>query len=212
MASPEAAEQWADAAVVNNHFDTDGVLSIWTLLDPEQAVACRELLVAAAEAGDFDEWPALDRGLWLDAAIRAGPGAADDAAAYQTVLPQLPDLVHRLDERRDLWGREWDALLAAVAALEQGRLRAEVHGALGLLIHAPDNPRLPARCWPGGSSRAPPAICLPLRATGAGSTTVTSAPITHGPIPWSVPSCPSRTPVCWPRHWGQRGLPKVCRA
>ncbi|MFI5456202.1 MAG: DUF6687 family protein [Isosphaerales bacterium] len=143
-ASPDAAEQWANAVVVNNHFDTDGVLSIWTLLDPVQAVACRELLVAAAEAGDFDEWPALDRGLWLDAAIRAlGSGSADDAAAYRTVLPQLPELVRRLDERRDLWGREWDALLAAVAALESGRLRAEVHGALGLLIHAPGQPEAP---------------------------------------------------------------------
>jgi len=144
VASPEAAEQWANAVVVNNHFDTDGVLSIWTLLDPDQAVACRELLVAAAEAGDFDEWPALDRGLWLDAAIRAlGAGAADDAAAYRTVLPQLPDLVHRLDERRDLWGREWDDLLAAVAAREQGHLRAEVHAKLGLLVHAPGQPEAP---------------------------------------------------------------------
>ena len=60
--SPEAVEQWADAVVVNNHFDTDGLLSIWTLLDPEPAIANRELLVAAAEAGDFDEWPQLERG------------------------------------------------------------------------------------------------------------------------------------------------------
>jgi len=144
VASPEAAERWADATVVNNHFDTDGLLSIWVLLDPEQAVACRELLVAAAEAGDFDEWPALDRGVWLDAAIRAlGSYAADDAAAYRTVLPQLPELVRHVDERRDLWGREWDDLLAAVAALDSGRLRAEVHGALGLLIHAPGEPEAP---------------------------------------------------------------------
>src|ERR1700677_4879609 len=57
IGSPEAAEQWADAVVVNNHFDTDGLLSIWVLLDPARATACRDLLVAAAEAGDFDEWP-----------------------------------------------------------------------------------------------------------------------------------------------------------
>ena len=94
VVSPEAREQWASAVAVNNHFDTDGVLSVWTLLDPEGALARRDLLVAAAEAGDFDEWPALDRGLWLDAAIRAvGSGAADDAAAYQTVLSQLPELI-----------------------------------------------------------------------------------------------------------------------
>jgi hypothetical protein len=142
--SPEAIEQWAEAVVVNNHFDTDGVLSAWVLLDTEQALACRELLVAAAEAGDFDEWPALDRGLWLDASIRAlGAGVSDDAGAYQTVLPQLPGLVDRLDQRRDLWGAEWDALQAAVADLESGHLCAESRGATGLLIHQRGRPEAP---------------------------------------------------------------------
>ena len=49
--SPEADDQWANAVVVNNHFDTDGLLSIWVLLDPREAMAHRDLLVAAAEAG-----------------------------------------------------------------------------------------------------------------------------------------------------------------
>jgi hypothetical protein len=144
VGSPEAVDRWADALVVNNHFDTDGLLSIWVLLEPEQSAACRELLVAAAEAGDFDEWPAQDRGLWLDAAIRTlASGAADDAAAYETVLPQLPDLIRHLDERRDLWGPEWDDLQAAVAALESGGLRAESHGAIGVMIHPPGQPEAP---------------------------------------------------------------------
>ena len=144
VASPEAVVQWNDAVVVNNHFDTDGVLSIWVLLDPDQAMARRELLVAAAESGDFDEWPALDQGLWLDAAIRAlASGAADDAAAYQTVLPQLPGLIDTLDERRDLWGPEWDALQAAVAALESGDLRVTRIGPVGLMAHAAGQPEAP---------------------------------------------------------------------
>jgi hypothetical protein len=142
--SPEAFDQWADAVVVNNHFDTDGILSAWVLLEPEQAAASRDLLVAAAEAGDFDEWPALERGLWLDAAIRAlASGAIDDEEAYTTVLPQLPDLIHRLDERRDLWGKEWDDLQAAVKALEWGRLHAQRRGAIGIMIHANGQPEVP---------------------------------------------------------------------
>jgi hypothetical protein len=158
VGSPEAVDRWAEAVVVNNHFDTDGLLSIWVLLDPEQATACRELLVAAAEAGDFDEWPVQDRGLWLDAAIRAlASGAADDAVAYQTVLPQLPDLIRRLDERRDLWGREWGELQAAVAALESSRLRAESLGAIGLMFHASGQPEVPGpllcRCFLPGARR-----------------------------------------------------------
>jgi hypothetical protein len=142
--SPQALDEWADAVVVNNHFDTDGLLSIWVLLDPEQAMAYRDLLIAAAVAGDFDEWPTLDRGLWLDATIRAlGPGAGDDAAAYEKVLPQLPELIHRVDERRDLWGREWDDLQAAVTALEASRLRAESTGATGLMVHSPGQSEAP---------------------------------------------------------------------
>jgi hypothetical protein len=142
--TPEAISGWANAVVANNHFDTDGLLSIWVLLDPEQAMAHHDLLIAAAEAGDFDEWPALERGLWLDAAIRAlGSGAANDEAAYQTVLPQLPELINQLDERRDLWGREWDDLQAAVAALESGHLRAESVGPIGLMIRAAGQPETP---------------------------------------------------------------------
>jgi hypothetical protein len=136
VASPEARNEWANATAVNNHFDTDGVLSVWTLLDPERALANRELLIAAAEAGDFDEWPPLDRGLWLDAAIRAlGSRASDDADAYRAVLRQLPELIEGLDERRDLWGDEWETLQAAAASLAAGRLHAEQSGAIGLLHH-----------------------------------------------------------------------------
>jgi hypothetical protein len=134
--SPEAFDRWADAVVLNNHFDTDGILAAWVLLDPNAAAASRDLLVAAAEAGDFDEWPALEQGLWLDAAIRAlGSAADDDEGAYVRVLPQLPELVRHLDERRDLWGKEWDELQAASVALESGRLHAECRGAIGIMIH-----------------------------------------------------------------------------
>src|SRR5918912_2219313 len=37
--------------IVNNHFDTDGVLSVWTALTGERAYDFREKLIAAAEAG-----------------------------------------------------------------------------------------------------------------------------------------------------------------
>jgi hypothetical protein len=139
VVSREAVEQWASAVVVNNHFDTDGVLSVWTVLDPEHALERRDLLIAAAEAGDFDEWPELYHGLWLDAAIRAlGSGESDDAAAYQTVLGQLFELIEKLEERRDLWGAEWDALQEAVDRLRAGLVRAERYGVIGVLIHSSD--------------------------------------------------------------------------
>jgi hypothetical protein len=98
VAAPESA-RWAGSVVLNNHFDTDGILSAWVLLDPERALEHRPLLIAAAEAGDFDEWPSEERGLWLDAAIRAlADRQADDAHAYATVIPQLAELVPGIAE------------------------------------------------------------------------------------------------------------------
>src|SRR4030095_9886876 len=43
--------------VTNNHFDTDGVLSVWTVLTGEPALELRDKLISAAEAGDFSELP-----------------------------------------------------------------------------------------------------------------------------------------------------------
>ena len=202
VGSAEACEKWADAVVVNNHFDTDGLLSIWVVLDPEQAMANRDLLIAAAEAGDFDEWPALERGLWLDAAIRAlGSGAADDATAYQTVLPQLPELIQRLDQRRDLWGREWDDLQAAVAALESGRLLAESHGAVGLMIHAPGQSEAPGPLLCRRFLPAAGATCWPLIVATAVMITAMSALIMPGPIQSCGRCCQHPMPARWRCAW-----------
>jgi len=49
--------------------DADGVLAVWALLRPELAQKHAKLIVAAAECGDFDEWPDDERGMWLEAAI-----------------------------------------------------------------------------------------------------------------------------------------------
>src|SRR5438094_7470869 len=46
--------------VTNNHFDTDGVLSVWTVLTGERALELRDQLIAAAEAGDFSELSTAD--------------------------------------------------------------------------------------------------------------------------------------------------------
>jgi hypothetical protein len=143
--APESeSDAWAGAVVVNNHFDTDGVLSCWVLLEPEIARPYRDLLIAAAEAGDFDEWPAHDRGLWLDASTRALAGrAADDAEAYAIAFDQLRGLLATLDDRGDLWGVEWDQLQQARRALDSGLLCIERRGGIGLVRHAPGQAEIP---------------------------------------------------------------------
>src|SRR5258708_19932702 len=46
--------------VTNNHFDTDGVLSVWTVLTGAPALELHDQLIAAAEAGDFSEMSTED--------------------------------------------------------------------------------------------------------------------------------------------------------
>src|ERR1051325_8240438 len=41
------------AAVTNNHFDEDGLVSLYCLVEPEQARARRALLIEVSKAGDF---------------------------------------------------------------------------------------------------------------------------------------------------------------
>jgi hypothetical protein len=55
--------------VTNNHFDTDGMLSVWTAMTGEHAVQYRDVLIAAAEAGDFSEYSSAD-GVRVSLAIR----------------------------------------------------------------------------------------------------------------------------------------------
>ena len=47
--------RWFDAidVVSNNHFDQDGLASVYALVDPDAALARRELVIDVARAGDF---------------------------------------------------------------------------------------------------------------------------------------------------------------
>ena len=48
-ATPEAGKEWSDAVVLNNHFDTDGVMSCWALLEPEAAAKHKDIMIQAAQ-------------------------------------------------------------------------------------------------------------------------------------------------------------------
>jgi len=123
--------------VTNNHFDTDGVLSVWTVLTGERALELRGKLIPAAEAGDFSEFT-------NEAAVRASiaiqgsdqpnpnddPGSplanqlagesVDDAKAYELVLPEVERLLTRTDEYEPLWRSAWEKIAKAIESFESG--------------------------------------------------------------------------------------------
>lgn len=127
--------------VVNNHFDTDGVLSCWTVLNGERALEFRDLLVSAAEAGDFSEHSS-DEGVKVSIAIQgsdqaspnniqgsplagmiAGHQVDDDERAYELVLPEVERLLSDVNAYEPLWRDGWDSAVKAFESFERGSSR-----------------------------------------------------------------------------------------
>src|SRR5438309_8292037 len=65
--------------VTNNHFDTDGVLSVWTVLTGSSALELHDKLIAAAEAGDFSEMSTED-GVRASIVIQGSESPIDEEA------------------------------------------------------------------------------------------------------------------------------------
>ena len=125
--------------VTNNHFDTDGVLSVWTILTGARALEFRDELIAAAEAGDFSELstedgvrasiviqgsdsPTEDSGSPLARQL-AGEDVDDDARAYQLILPHVERVLTRTSEYEALWRDAWDRIAAALDSFAKGASR-----------------------------------------------------------------------------------------
>lgn len=138
--------------VTNNHFDTDGVLSVWTVLNGERALALRDKLIPAAEAGDFSEFtnpsavrasiaiqgsdqpvPGEQKGSPLAAQL-AGESVDDDARAYDLVLPEVERLLTNTDAYEPLWRRAWEKIEIAMESFARGTSKTEEFADSGLSL------------------------------------------------------------------------------
>jgi hypothetical protein len=136
--------------VTNNHFDTDGVLSVWTVMTGERALPLREKLIAAAEAGDFSEYSSPD-GVRASIVIQgadaivpgedsgsplvrhlSGGAAADEARSYELVLPEVERVITRTDDYEFLWRDVWQRIEAALESFARGESRVEEDAGTGL--------------------------------------------------------------------------------
>jgi hypothetical protein len=153
----EALTQGIDL-VTNNHFDTDGVLSVWTVLTGERALELRDRLIPSAEAGDFSEFTneaavrasiviqgsdqafPHDEGGSPLARQLAGKAAVDDARAYELVLPEVERVLTQTDLYEPLWRSAWEQIAAAIESFERGRSTVQEfnQSKLSLITLAPD--------------------------------------------------------------------------
>jgi hypothetical protein len=126
--------------VTNNHFDTDGLLSVWVMLTGERANELREPLIAAAEAGDFSEapnpnavrtsivmqgadYPILE-GLAAPLARQMNGGASvSEERAYELLLPVVEDVIRNVDRYEPLWRDEWLRIERTLESFEANRSR-----------------------------------------------------------------------------------------
>lgn len=133
--------------ITNNHFDADGLLSVWTLLNPKRAETMTGRLISTAEAGDFSTFSseeAVQIHLLIEAfchdeksplaeKIKAYNGPAE-AAYYKLLLPIVPDLFQKKDHYRSLWESPFEAILQSMALFEKGIIGIEEYEDEGLSV------------------------------------------------------------------------------
>lgn len=138
--------------VTNNHFDTDGVLSVWTVLNGVRALELREKLIPAAEAGDFSEFTtenAVRASIAIQGSDQASPDnesgsplarhlagkeVDDDARAYGLVLPEVERILTKTDEYEFLWRSGWEQIATAIESFERGQSTVEEYSEVQLSL------------------------------------------------------------------------------
>jgi hypothetical protein len=138
--------------VSNNHFDEDGLMGIFALIDPATADSNRELLMDAATAGDFGVYKNRDaaRIAFIVAAcadsntsplpkeIYELPSQRMFERLYVDLLDMLPRLFTGLSEFKNLWEVEDTKLSASEELIEDGKITIEEHQNLDLaVVHIP---------------------------------------------------------------------------
>jgi hypothetical protein len=134
--------------VSNNHFDQDGLASMYALVETDAALARRDLVIDIARAGDFGTFADRDAARIamalavyedpehspLDRAQLAGSYPDTTAVLYQELLPRFTELCDHPDRYRALWEREDAHLGESIAAIEQGIVRIAENPALDLAV------------------------------------------------------------------------------
>jgi hypothetical protein len=136
--------------VTNNHFDEDGLFSMYAVTEPARALADRELLIAGSFAGDFGVVTDPDAARLCfaieavtDPEVSPLPGdvfAEPDrvAALYTAMLDSLPALLRDFHAGwprfGDLWALQDEHLTASRGLLADGVVTLVEHPALDLAV------------------------------------------------------------------------------
>ncbi|MGA8681636.1 MAG: DUF6687 family protein [Acidimicrobiales bacterium] len=125
-------------AVTNDHFDEDGLVSVFALVDPEAALAHAELLVAVATCGDFGvvHEPAVARMAFAIAPLAEAEAGAGSGTSerYRATLPRLGELLEHPERFERYFADELSELAYGQEAIAGGEVVITEEGALDLAI------------------------------------------------------------------------------
>ncbi|MFC2031075.1 DUF6687 family protein [Chloroflexota bacterium] len=120
--------------VSNNHFDEDGLCSVWAMVRPKEALSRSDLLTDVARAGDFSNYrrPQAAKVVFT---IRnyCNPATSpvvdelegDDGSGskrYEALLPLLEDFMDDTDRYGPYWDDEWADMLKSKTAMVMGQV------------------------------------------------------------------------------------------
>lgn len=147
-------------AVSNNHFDQDGLVSIFALTDPPRALERRRVLVDVARAGDFARYESRDAARVSMVLSRyADPdrsplGGWDRSGAYPgnrsylewtgllygELLGRLAELCDDVASYEEMWSHEDSSLRRSEELISAGRVDFEDVPGLDLVVlHVPED-------------------------------------------------------------------------
>jgi len=147
-------------AVTNDHFDEDGLVSVFALVDPEAAFARADLLAAVATCGDFGVVDATEAAriafaIAPLAEAEAGAGAGT-SERYQAVLPRMGELVEHAGRFEAYFAGQLRELELGRAAIEGGEVTITEHPELDLAVVArARSPRSSGGRLPGAEGGLP---------------------------------------------------------
>lgn len=134
--------------VTNDHFDEDGLIALFVIVDPDRALEHRDLLCDASHAGDFATYrsrQAARIAFTLSALAQKEtstlPAAAfpDDymdrcAQLYTRLIPMIADITTRTEDFRELWTLEDELLDDSERAIDNGEVSLEEDRAADLVV------------------------------------------------------------------------------
>ncbi len=125
--------------VSNNHFDEDGLVSVFAMVDPKRAFEMKDFLIEVARAGDFSmcldrdaarvsfvisAWTDPDRSP-LNRTVFGDTTETLNQALYEELLKRLPNIVNKIQNLHEFWEPEDRVLTATEQAILEGKVKIE---------------------------------------------------------------------------------------